>query len=51
MWDKFKTWAARPFSVDMSAAEWFAFFGLLIVIAALWNVILLHLARTIRGAE
>jgi hypothetical protein len=40
VWDKFKAWASKPFSVDMTAGEWFLFIGLLIVIVALWNIIL-----------
>lgn len=36
----FKDWAARPFSADMSAAHWFLFLGLLIVLATLWGLIL-----------
>lgn len=50
MWDKFKAWAAQPFSTDMSATEWFLFIGLLIVITAMWNVILFHLTRAVRTA-
>lgn len=50
MWNKFKTWAAKPFSEDMSAAEWFLFIGLLIVIMALWQLVLFHLTRAIREA-
>jgi len=51
MWEKFKTWAAHPFSVDMSAQEWFLFMGLLIVIMALWNIILIHLLGAIRASS
>lgn len=40
MWDDFKNWYARPFSADMSAAHWFLFIGLLIVLATLWRLIL-----------
>jgi hypothetical protein len=40
MWQDFKDWAAHPFSEDMSAAHWFLFLGLLIVLAAMWGMIL-----------
>lgn len=48
MWDQFKQWAKRPFSVDMTAGEWFLFIGLLIVIMALWNIILFRIADLVR---
>lgn len=48
IWDKFKVWAAKPFSVDMTATEWFLFIGLLIVIVALWNVILFRILELTR---
>jgi len=40
MWQDFRDWAKRPFSADMDAIHWFYFFGLLIVIAAMWGMIL-----------
>jgi hypothetical protein len=40
---KVKQWWEHPFSVDMSVGQWFAFIGLLIVIAALWRIILGHI--------
>jgi hypothetical protein len=40
MWQDFKSWAAQPFSADMSAVHWFLFLGLLIVLAMLWGMIL-----------
>jgi hypothetical protein len=43
MWDSFKGWMTRPFSADMSAAEWFLFVGLVIVIMAVWRMIFMHL--------
>ena len=48
MWAKFKAWAAHPFSVDMSATDWFLFIGLLIVLLALWNIILFHITNLLR---
>lgn len=41
----FKAWLAAPFSADMTAAHWFLFIGLLIVIVALWGYILKHLKQ------
>lgn len=40
MFERFKAWLNEPYRVDMSALQWFYFFGLLIVIAALWSLIL-----------
>lgn len=40
MWENFKQWVAAPYQENMSALHWFYFFGLLIVIAAAWNLIL-----------
>lgn len=50
VWDKFKTWAQRPFSVDMTAGEWFLFIGLLVVIVVLWNIILFRITDLVRTA-
>ena len=47
-WNTFKTWAQRPFSVDMTATEWFLFIGLLIVIVVLWNIILYRIVELVR---
>lgn len=47
---KFSNWATRPFSVDMTAGEWFLFIGLLIVIIALWNIILFRITDLVRTA-
>lgn len=44
MLEDFKAWYKQPFSADMSAAHWFLFLGLLIVLATLWGMIL----RTVR---
>jgi hypothetical protein len=49
LWDKFKTWAKQPFSVDMTAGEWFLFIGLLIVIVGLWNIILFRITDLVRN--
>lgn len=38
--DAFKAWLARPFDADMSAFQWFLFWGLLIIIAVAWKLIL-----------
>lgn len=43
----FKSWLAQPFSADMSAAGWFAFFGLLIVISVLWSFTLKHIREAV----
>lgn len=46
-WDKLKSWAQKPFSVDMTAQEWFLFIGLLIVIIGLWNIILFRITTLV----
>lgn len=38
-------WFQHPFTTEGSAFDWFLFVGLLIVIAGLWNIILLHLTE------
>lgn len=40
MFERFKSWLAHPYRDDMSATDWFLFFGLLIVISAAWGLIL-----------
>jgi len=40
MWQDFKNWAAKPFSVDMPATDWFLFLGLLLAIMVAWRLIL-----------
>lgn len=47
-WGTFKAWAAKPFSVDMTAGEWFLFIGLLLVIVVLWNIILYRIIELVR---
>jgi len=39
-WGDFKAWWAHPFSADMDAPHWFYFFGLILVIATLWGLVL-----------
>lgn len=48
VWGKFKVWASHPFSVDMTAGEWFLFIGLLLVIVVLWNIILFRIVELVR---
>lgn len=43
LWDGFKQWANAPFASDMDALHWFYFWGLLIVVAAMWGFILRHI--------
>jgi hypothetical protein len=50
MWARFKAWAQHPFSVDMTAGEWFLFIGLLVVIIGLWNIILFRINQLVREA-
>lgn len=40
---RFSEWTKEPFRTDMDAFHWFLFFGLLILIMALWRFILAHL--------
>lgn len=40
MWEEFKAWLAKPYSADMSALQWGAFLGLIIVIMIFWNLVL-----------
>lgn len=42
-----KAWFDKPFSEDMSATKWFLFFGLLIVISALWALVLREVTELI----
>lgn len=41
--EKTKAFLGQPFRADMDAAGWFLFFGLLLVIAFAWGLILRHL--------
>lgn len=43
----FKDWLKQPFSPDMTAGGWFAFFGLLIVISVLWSFTLRHIREAV----
>lgn len=47
MGSTFSNWFKQPFSADMSAAGWFAFFGLLIVISVLWSFTLTHIREAL----
>lgn len=38
------SWLKRPYSDDMSAAGWFAFLGLIAVLAYLWSRVLRAIA-------
>lgn len=40
MVSSFKAWLDQPFQSNMSAFKWFCFFGLLVVIATTWKLIL-----------
>ncbi len=46
MWAEFKNWLASPYHEHMSAAHWFFFLGLIIVLSAMWGLIL----RTMKEA-
>lgn len=43
MLEAVKDWVNSPFDWNMSAPRWFAFFGLLIAISLMWNIVLRHL--------
>lgn len=47
---KLRMWLKQPFSVDMTAGEWFLFIGLLLVIIILWNIILFRITDLVRKA-
>lgn len=47
-WDDYKKWAAKPFSEDMSAGQWFLLIGFLIVCAVIWNILLRHLLDALK---
>lgn len=47
---RFGEWLRRPFSPDMSAAGWFMFFGLLVIISIAWAVIMNRLVGAGRVA-
>ncbi len=49
MLDEFKNWANKPFSVDMTALQWFAFFGLLIAINLGWYIIMREIRDIVEG--
>lgn len=39
-----KTWYSAPFQENMSAARWFLFVGLLMILGIIWTVIIKHLS-------
>lgn len=43
IWDDLKQSWKQPFRADMSAADWFLFLGLIIVILVAWRIILNHI--------
>lgn len=43
MFSGFKAWYAEPYQSDMSATKWFLFFGLILLILAVWKIIVWHL--------
>lgn len=46
----FQSWLKQPFSPNMSAQQWFLFFGLLIVISVMWHMILRLIEGTASSA-
>lgn len=48
MWANIKAWFQHPYNSNGSALNWVLFFGLIIVAAGLWQMILLHLKGEIR---
>lgn len=40
MLSNFADWLRKPYSEDMSAFGWFAFFGLVIIVIGLWATII-----------
>lgn len=41
--EEFKKWWASPFQADMSAGEWFLFFGLVLIIFGAWGFVFRHI--------
>ena len=35
-----KAFIAQPFSANMNATQWFLFYGLLVIIALMWHMII-----------
>ena len=48
MWENFKEFMGKPFTADdMSAADWFWFIGLIIVILIAWRLIFKHIQEAV----
>lgn len=45
MMENVKDWLKQPFNVEMDAAHWALFLGLLLVFAGLWHRVLKHLGE------
>ena len=45
LWESIGQWLRQPFTSGQSAYKWVLFVGLLIVAAALWNTVLIHIVR------
>jgi hypothetical protein len=45
LWQNFKDFFGQPWkgATEMSAFDWFLFFGLIIVLLALWRIIFTHI--------
>jgi hypothetical protein len=47
-WENFRAFMAKPFKAeDMSAADWFWFMGLIIVILIAWKLIFRHIQEVV----
>lgn len=42
---RFKDWLNQPFNAGMDVFHWWLFFGLVIIIFALWGIILRHITE------
>ena len=43
MWQGIKDWYNQPYTDNMNVMRWFLFFGMVIVLMAIWKVIIWHL--------
>jgi hypothetical protein len=43
--ERFKAWLNRPFDPGMSAAQWWLFFGFVILCFALWAILMRHITE------
>lgn len=50
MLQNFQSWLQAPFQANMSAAGWFLFFGMILIIAMLWHMILVGFGAAVRSA-